>query len=304
MAENTEGRAKVILRYVGYGAYFLVMLVVGLYLTFPWDAAKDRVLDLVSRNTGVVISAAELQPSWLTGIEARDVKVTLPGSKDPIAIERLKARAKVFAFVTGKRGFTAALPIAHGDVAADVTIGPEVAQVKAETQNVELGLVPGLADAIGVPLTGSTTLKTDLTLGLKNAKQTSGSIEIKMNGLKLEKGAKIRLGMMGDVTMPDELSLGDFDWQIPVEDGKATLKSLKINGESVEAVIDGTIALFSPIASSNANLTLSFKPTEKLLKAQPILRGILPQDARGGDGFYTYAMNGPLRAPHMSPKRR
>ena len=33
-----------VVRYVGYGAVFTGSVVLGLYLSFPWDAVKDRLL--------------------------------------------------------------------------------------------------------------------------------------------------------------------------------------------------------------------------------------------------------------------
>jgi type II secretion system protein N len=290
-----------VFKYVGYSLFFVVSLIFGLYYTFPWDAAKDRVLDLASRASGMTITASELQPSWITGIVAKDVKISMPGAKDPISIERLKARAKVFALITGKKGFSAELPMAKGDIDADVVLTDEIADIKGEAKNVELGLVPGLADAIGIPLTGTTSLKTDMKLGLKEPKETNGNLGLKMSGLKIEKGGKV-----AGFPIPIELAIGDIDWQIPVESGKATLKQLKASGDSVEFVIDGTIGLLNPIGRSNANLTISFKPSDKLLKSEPLLGALLNNiaSAKGGDGFYTYAMSGTFKAPHFMPKRR
>src|SRR5438105_3240165 len=151
-----------VVKYVGYALFFVVMLVFGLYYTFPWESAKDRVLDLASKASGMTITAAELQPSWLTRIVAKDVKITMPGAK-------------------------------------------------------------------------------------------------------------------------------------------ATLKQLHVAGDSVEMIIDGTISLLNPLARSNANLTVSFKPTDKLLKAEPLLGALLNNivSAKGSDGFYTYSMTGTFKAPHF-----
>lgn len=289
-----------VLRYAGYALFFVMMLLFGLYLTFPWDAAKDSIFAKASQASGMTITAAQLEPSWLTGFVARDLKITPAGSKDPIAIEKVTARAKLLAFLTGKKGVTVAMPLAKGEVNADVVLDGETALIKAETKGVELGLVPGLVDAIGMPLTGNTNLKADLALGLNDPKLTAGNVTLKVGGLKIEKGGKV-----SGLPIP-ELAIGDLDWQIPIEAGRATFKALKVNGDSVEAVIDGTIALLNPLARSNANLTVSFKPTDKLLKAEPLLSALLNniQQARGADGFYSYAMTGSLKSPFFMPKRR
>src|SRR5690349_2935423 len=93
-----------ILRYLGYVAYFLVMLVFGIYLTFPWNAAKDRLLDMASRSSKMKITAASIEPSWITGITAKDVKILPARATEPIALDVVTARAKLFGFLSGKKG--------------------------------------------------------------------------------------------------------------------------------------------------------------------------------------------------------
>ena len=121
-----------------------------------------------------------------------------------------------------------------------------------------------------------------------------------MKGLKIEKGGKIR-----GFPVP-ELAIGDADWKIPVEGGKATLKTLKVSGESVDLVFDGTLQVVMPISRTTANLTLSFKPTDKLLQAEPLLGALLMniQQAKGSDGFYTYAMIGNIKTPRFTPRKK
>src|SRR5262245_886327 len=123
-----------VVKYLGYVAFFLLMFVFGLYLTFPWDAAKDRLLDLASRSSGMTISAQELRPNWITGVTATNVKITPAGAKEPIVLEKLSARAKVFALLTGKKGGTFSLPIAKGDVDGDVLVDDESMTLKVKTE--------------------------------------------------------------------------------------------------------------------------------------------------------------------------
>lgn len=289
-----------VLRYLGYAAFFVLMFVVGLYVTFPWDMAKDRVLDMASKASGMVVTAEELSPSWVTGVRATKVKLLQPGSTEPLVVEELTARAKVLAFITGKKGGIVSLPLANGQIRADVTADKDSVAVKSDCQDVELGLIPGLAQAIGLPLTGIVDLTTDLTVGIEDPKLTNGTMTVAMQGLKLEKGGKI-----SGFPVP-ELAIGDFAWQIPVEDGKATLQKLEIKGESVELQVDGTIQLMNPISRSNVNLTVAFKPTDKLLQAEPLLGPLLNniQRAKGADGFYGYSVTGGIKAPRFFPKSK
>lgn len=289
-----------VVRYVGYAVFFVVMFVLGLYLTFPWDAAKDRILDMASKGSGMTITAQEIKPSWITGVNAKGVSITPAGSKEPITIDEITARAKIFGLLAGKKGAKISLPIAKGNVDADFSIDEETITVKADTESIELGLIPGLVEAVGLPLTGTIDLDTDMVIGQKDTKLTNGTLSLKAKQLRIEKGGK-----MAGFPVP-ELAIGDADWQIPIEDGKATLKNLKVAGESLELLVDGTINVLSPPSKSTVNLTLSFKPTDKLLASDPLLGALLNnlQRAKGSDGFYTYAMAGSIKSPRFTPRKK
>lgn len=289
-----------VLKYLGYVLFFLVAFILGLYFTFPWNAAKDRLLDMASKGSGMNITADELSPSWITGFKAKNVKITPAGSKEPIVLEEVTARAKVFALLSGKQGGEVSLPIAKGTVDADVLVSEETMVVRSNTEGVELALIPGLIDATGLPLSGTLDLNADLVIGQKDPKLTNGNIELKVKGLRVEKGGKL-----SGFPVP-ELAIGDADWKIPVEAGKATLKNLRVAGESVELILDGTINVLQPISRSTGNLTVSFKPSEKFLASDPILAALLNNIARakGGDGFYTYAMSGALKSPRFTPRKK
>ncbi len=289
-----------VVRYLGYSVFFLAMFVLGLYFTFPWDAAKDRILDMASKGSGMAITAQEIKPSWLTGVNAIGVTITPAGSKDPLTFDKITARAKILGLLTGKRGAKVSLPIAKGNVDADFSVDEETIELKADTESIELGLIPGLVEAVGLPLTGTIDIDTDMVIGQKDPKLTNGTLSLKAKQLRIEKGGKI-----AGFPVP-ELSIGDADWQIPIEEGKASLKSLKVAGESVDLVIDGTINILSPPSKSTVNLTISFKPTEKLLASDPLLGALLNniQKAKGSDGFYTYAMAGSIKSPRFTARKK
>lgn len=289
-----------VLKYLGYVLFFLVAFIFGLYVTFPWNAAKDRLLDMASKSSGMTITADELSPSWITGINAKNVKITPAGSKEPIVLETVTARAKVLALLSGKQGGEISLPIAKGTVDADVLMSEETMVLHTKSEGVELALIPGLVEAISLPLTGTIDLDADLVVGQKDPKLTNGNIDLKVKGLRIEKGGKL-----SGFPVP-ELAIGDADWKIPVEAGKATLKNLRVAGESLELIVDGTINVLQPISRSTANLTISFKPTEKLLSSDPLLGALLNnlQRAKGSDGFYTYAMSGGLKSPRFTPRKK
>src|SRR5690242_16532457 len=59
---------------VGYAAFFVVALIIGLYITFPYDALKERA-QIEAANSGYFIRMDSLGPG-LFGITAKDVKIS------------------------------------------------------------------------------------------------------------------------------------------------------------------------------------------------------------------------------------
>ena len=103
-----------LLRYIGYVAFFLVSFVLSLYLTFPWDAAKDRLLDQASKAAGAEITAQSLEPNWITGVVAKKVRYKKKDAEEPLELEEVRARISVLSLLAGNVGLTASLPIAKG----------------------------------------------------------------------------------------------------------------------------------------------------------------------------------------------
>lgn len=286
-------------RIVGYVAFFLVSFVVCLYLTFPWGAVKERVLQQASRSSGALITARSLEPSWLTGVHAEGVEIALPGADEPLALERLDARASVLSFLSGGYGGSFRLPMAQGQIEADVAGSGASVDVEAEARGVELALVPGLRSASGLALAGTLNLDADVALGLERPEESQGTIELSATELETLKGGKV-----GSFPVP-ELALGNLAWTLPVEDGKVLVRNQRLSGPTVDLVLDGEVVLARPLSRSLVNLTVRFKPTPTFLDQEPMIGALLRNIDRykGPDGFYTYQMSGTVKRPRLTPRR-
>ena len=288
------------LRIVGYIAFFLFAFMFGLYWTFPYSVAKDRLLGLASKEAKMQIAAKSMSPSWFTGVVLKDITVKESAEDpDPLKVPELRVRAHVLPLLTGGRGITVDLPIAQGDVHADVVRSSAGIDVVAQADALELALIPELKDATGIPLAGKLDLDIDLFMGT-DPKASEGLIKIKGSGLETLEGGKVN-----NFPVP-ALAIGSFDWTIPVNEGKAALDQLTLTGENIELKIDGQINLGSPPDRSTLNLTVSFKPTPAFLKKEPLLGPLLNNLKRTKDqeGFYNYAVTGTVKRPRFFPKRR
>jgi type II secretion system protein N len=283
---------------LGYVGFFMTWVIIGLYVTFPWDVAKERLFELIHQQSGVTITAKTLRPDWLTGFKATSVKVLTKGSTEPLEFASLEARAKVLTFLQGKRGFTVAMPLARGKVDADVTLSDDEIDLEANIEGVHLELVSGLQSA-GFPAAGKLTASADLVYNTKDPKKTEGKITLKTTDLKVEKGTK--LGMF---SLPRTFELGVLNASLPIKAGKVNVPQLEIKGKDVELNASGDATLFKPLSRSQLNLSVGFKPTPALLSSEPLIGALLRnvQRARGTDGFYRYLVSGTASRPRFRPK--
>ncbi|MFO0723241.1 MAG: type II secretion system protein GspN [Myxococcota bacterium] len=285
-------------RVLAYAAFFLFSFIIGIYLTFPWDMAKDRVLELATKQAGTRIWAAKLEPSWFTGVEAEGLEI---GAKnDAIKIERIRARVGLLALITGKQAFSAWMPLGGGDVDAKVKLSEDVVDLEAHLKGVQLDKAPIVLEQSGLPLMGKVDLDLDLKLGKKDPKATAGKLSLRTTGLSIDKGGK-----MGMIPVPN-LELGDLKLEVPIADGKADFKNVRLPGTDLEVAVDGNMVILWPLARTTLNMTLGLKPTEKLLGSDPLLRPILKnfEYAKDAEGFYGVGLTGSIQHPRPTPRRR
>lgn len=289
-----------LLHYAGYGALFVVSLVLGLYGSFPWNTLKDRILTQVSAQSGWRITADSLRPSWLTGATLEGLSAQPPKDVPPLELDEVSVRAHVFTLLSGGQGATIHAPLGRGTLDAQVSTDETSQSLKLDLNNVEMGLVRGLQSVTDLPLTGEVNAKVDLTVSAKNPADSTGSIQLSGKQIELGEG-----GRFGVYPIPSML-VGNLDWTIQVQSGKAQLANQQIRGGDVELDLDGVVNLAMPLPRSTVDLTISFRPTPAFLADQPLLRSLLNniRQAKGSDGFYSYRVIGSLGSPRAVAQRR
>jgi type II secretion system protein N len=288
-------------RYLGYVGFFLLSFVMGLYLTFPWNVAKDRLIALAEARTGMGFKARSLEPSWVTGVIVEDLEITPQGKTTAIHLDRVKARVSLLRLIAGKLGISFALPLGKGAVEGDLMIDDEVVDIEAKVAAVQLDQVAFLLEMTGLPLVGTIDLDADLVLGKKDPKKTEGKLLLKTAGLKIEKGGKI-----GMFPVPVDLDLGTLTLDVPIKEGRAELKGTRLPGTDLEILLDGDVSPQLPFSKSNVNLMVGLKPSEKIFTAEPLFRALLKnfESAKDPEGFYGISLTGSLQHPRVQMRRR
>jgi type II secretion system protein N len=160
----------------------------------------------------------------------------------------------------------------------------------SDTEDFDLTKVPLNGDGWSAALAGSLNLLADVIHDTEDPKQSSGHIEVRIDGLELTQATISGFELMA--TKFSEAVLR-FD----IEDGKATVTEGKFVGDLLEIQIEGDIRLRKKLERSRLALTIKIKlddSLDKFAQMDPSMKR-----ARDSDGFYNFRGSGTLANPNF-----
>ncbi|MBM4378193.1 MAG: type II secretion system protein GspN [Deltaproteobacteria bacterium] len=307
-------------RRLGYSAFFSLALLVGLYVTFPYDLVKARLQQFMdARNLYVRMSS--LGPG-LSGITARDVQISpkLLGVTDrPVPAFMLKSvvvRPTLF-----PPGVQVKVETLGGVVRAQVgaTGATEPLKVQLELDGLSLE-DPELKEYTGAQLAGKVVGRVDLSLprlplpkgsppGTQadaDLSQASGVVDVKVSGLQVN-GGSITLPMYGEATPVDlpKIVAGDTDLKINFDRGMGKVDTFHAKGEDLEMVVEGTLKLGKKLELSEPNLDLRLKTEPEFVKRLGMVGAALSMlgPDKKDPQFRAGKLTGLLSRPNFQPAR-
>jgi type II secretion system protein N len=279
-------RARLALRIVGYVFLALFTFVVALHLTFPYERVRDRALDALSSKYDVTIAGVER--SWVPG------RFTLTGVT-------LRSRPSVAGQPTTTMFFKRAeidlafAPLLSGRVAIglDIATGAgritgTIEQKKNETRigftltRVPLTMIPGVSDAVGLPMGGNADGRVKLALVRNDWSKANGLFELACTvGCTIGDGqAKIypKSTRPGDealsqkgVTVPS-IRIQRFKLAIDIVKGEAKRRAFELTSADGEADVDVSIKLSKTMSESTITGCIKYKCSKELYDREPNFR--------------------------------
>jgi type II secretion system protein N len=272
MAEKKPSLWK---RIVGYTSFALFSLVVAFFLTFPYEALRDRVR-LEADTAGYFVRIGSMGPG-LFSIRAKDVQISKK-SDAAAAPEPLKLDSIILGPSLLPPGLRVKAKGFDGTITTVVSgLSSLRLKVDAEGIDVSKGNLKGFS---GVALGGVVDAHLDLTLPKGQATgpvpaepdlaQASGTLSITTTGLAVNGGtAEIPIPQFGPEPTPVDLPkivLGDLVGKVKVEKGTATVEELKNVSPDLEVNVSGTLKLAKRLPYSEANLEIRLKPDPEFQK--------------------------------------
>lgn len=279
-----EKKPRLWKRIVGYSAFSVFALVAAFFLTFPYEATKDRVR-MEADAAGYFVRIGSMGPGFFA-VRAKDVQISKKADTDPPP-EPLKLDS----ISVGPALFPPGLKVKVGGFGGTITTvvsGFSSVRVKVDAEDIDTakGNLKGFS---GIDFGGVVNAHVDVTLpkgpstggapAEPDLSQASGTVSLATKGLAINGGtANITIPQFGPEPTPVDLPkivVGDLGGKVKIEKGTATVEELKNVSPDIELAVSGTLKLAKRLPYSEANLEIRLKPDPEFQKRLGMLGSAL-----------------------------
>jgi len=233
----------------------------GLILFFPLQNLKGVIFQKIYDNTGVLIVAEEIRPTFLgwPGIEIKNVNVTLPVGENDLELssKTMTFRVRLGGFFVPSVSLSFEELKGGGDLFLQVgQRGPlNLAHFESEQLNLDQITIPQINRSIQGVLDSDGWVKVDMA----KLPNTKGQISLRGKNIKLPQ-IIVNNPMLGPPFSIPELDAGDLDVLIKIQDGAVTFSNFKIGTPSTDfsGGITGDVKLGDSSSDTQLNITLRF----------------------------------------------
>lgn len=311
----SRGRGR---RWAAYSAVFVSMFVLCVYLTFPYDRLRDRLLVMVTQsNTSrrpVQLQITTLSPWRLSGLEAEGVQV-LRQSNDPseapfeVEIDKVRARLALLPLLIGRVTVKFEIHGAGGEVVGKVSDPQGEPALEADVTELHLQHLGFLSAAVGLPIRG--TVNGHLEVKVPGSLQKlSGNAEIQIVDLQIGDGkTKLQLSGMSQGFTVETIAAGTLNLRMTAVEGNAQIEEFKVRGADISIDGKGNVRFYEPVRMSGVDLWLRILFTDRYRNRNERTRALFalmdftPQlrDATTSEGALQYHLTGSLAGVNADP---
>jgi type II secretion system protein N len=327
-------------RWLAYPALYLVLFVVFAYVTFPYERLRQRLISAYNatqigkaspnrmqigdltwswRFPGVVLSDVELigpKPKPVPQKPGAQEKPAKPPTRSTIHVGEIYATVSLWSALTGSADVEFNAEGFGGNLKGEFTRSDEMVSLDVEFDQVDPGQLPGVIDALQLPLSGVMTGTIELNVPEGKYSKAEGTIDIEVEDLRVGDGkTKIR-----DLFALPEVQAGTLTVQASVSEGKVKVERFAAAGPDLEVESDGKLRLKDDLSTTLVEqMNLGFKFSDKYRDKDDTTRALLgkPGDRLGGaidldpkvkrakqaDGFYRWRITGPVTRLSFQPGR-
>lgn len=320
------------LPWVGYPLFYLLVLLLFVRCTFPYERVKDRLVaefDAAQKQPGKRLEIEELSGHWLFGVKATGVRLITdppPGTgtgtdKEPLKpkvmeLDSLEISVGLLRRLFGTWAVDYEAELGGGEISGTFYQDSERAEIVARSEEVNVAGLGVLEDLVELPLDGVLDGSVRLVLPEGKMSQAEGEIDLTIAGLAVGDGkAKIR-----DAIALPRLEAGDLVLKASALEGRLNVEEFSARGADFELQSDGNVRLRDPFDASLADLNLGFKFSDAYMGKNDLTKslfgepgskvpGLFDMDpkirrAKADDGFYRWKIAGPIARLNFRPAPR
>ncbi len=278
-----------------YVAVFVVFFSATMYLFFPYEAVKSRIVTEIEAKTGAKVIIDSLKPLRMSGLTIRGIKVLKPFNPSQaianIDMVRFRIHLLPLFFANLITDFDL---IAYGGGLSGVmeARGGKGTAIAVNFKDLDLQKYnfDELVQKYGnLNLQGKLTGALSLFFDKAKARNNQGSVALSFEGLKTSNTVILTKTLPDIVFEPGTIKM-DF------KSNGFSISEWEMIGDNLSISMNGRLTLLETFAKSRIGFTVKFKLSEDIEDLFPEMGMLAAPD---NAGWYKLTLNGPLNKPNI-----
>lgn len=276
-------RARLALKIAGYALVAIITFVYAIHLTFPYERVRDKLVEQLSAKYDVTISGVER--SWvpgrfaLTGVTLTSRPAVAGQPPTIMYFKRVELDLKILPLL-GKR-VVGELDIStgSGSITGSVELEGKTTAANFKIKHVPMTTLPGISDAVGLPMDGFADGKLALRLPGGDWTKATGKLDLSCSGncavgdgvtkiypkpMRPSDAAMFASGITVPRIPIDRVALG-----IDMGKGTASMRSFELVSPSGKVEVDFDIRLAKKIGTSTINGCIRYQCLPEFQRTNP-----------------------------------
>lgn len=270
----SSSKLKIVRRIFGYSFFFLFAVVVAFFITFPYEALKDRIR-LEADRSGLFVKIASMGPGFFS-VRASGLEVSKKADTDPppspLRIASVSAGPTLL-----PPGASVSAKLFGGSVTLRVS-GLSNVRVRVDAEDLNLAS-SDLKEFSGIDFAGDLEAHIDLTLprvavgggpAEPDLSQATGTISLEGHQLAINGGSMTMvIPQFGPEPTPLDLPkivFGEVTGKLKFEKGQGTIEKFEAKSNDLELQATGSLKLAKRMEYAEPNIEVRFKPDPEFQK--------------------------------------
>jgi type II secretion system protein N len=284
-------------RYIGYALFSLLLIVYFSFLTFPYDAVKERYLAQQTEGMPYRVSINKIRATPFLWIRASGIDVTEVESEQAsvLNLTEVRLRPSLLRLLMGRPAFRFKASLYGGKVKGRAGKGKETVDLVVDWKDIALAELPMGGHLPGAKLQGKLNGDMDLHMRIQGNRVVPGDGTLKA---RLTEGSAQNLQVQG-IALPGLEGITG-EGEITLAQNRATVDTLTLKADVLAFGLEGKMDIApTGLIASPLNLKGKIKLSGALASQyQPMLSGFLRKQDK--DGFYIFSIRGTLGSPRLS----